>query len=233
MIDNKIESMTWHAAKLEDVLAELGAKPRDGLTAAQAAALLARHGPNQLPAPPRNSLLKRFLLQFHNVLIYVLLAAAIGTAILDEWIDTGVILGVVVINALIGVVQEGKAEKALDSIRAMLSQFARQNLPRLRPVGKHPLTPVAHAKSLPPAAVPSHPQILSQSGVIAPPQSTAVSTTRGNPQNLCSLRYLLCKNSGSPLLHPTPSIVVLRHLDPFPAERAVAPQLALLGLHVG
>ena len=124
MLDNKIESMTWHAAKLEDVLAELGTKPRDGLTAAQAAALLARHGPNQLPAPPRDSLLKRFLLQFHNVLIYVLLAAAIGTALLDEWIDTGVILGVVVINALIGVVQEGKAEKALDSIRAMLSPKA-------------------------------------------------------------------------------------------------------------
>ena len=89
MIDNKIESMTWHAAKPEDVLAELGTKPRDGLTAAQAAALLARHGPNQLPAPPRDRLLKRFLLQFHNVPIYVLLAAAIGTALLDEWIDTG------------------------------------------------------------------------------------------------------------------------------------------------
>ena len=124
MLGNKPESMTWHPAKLKDVLAALGTKPRDGLTAAQAAALLARHGPNQLPAPPRDSLLKRFLLQFHNVLIYVLLAAAIGTALLDEWIDTGVILGVVVINALIGVVQEGKAEKALDSIRAMLSPKA-------------------------------------------------------------------------------------------------------------
>jgi len=96
MIDNKIETITWHAAKLEEVLAELGTKPRDGLTAAQAAALLAPHGPNQLPAPPRDSLLKRFLLQFHNVLIYVLLAAAIGTALLDKWIDTGVILGTVV-----------------------------------------------------------------------------------------------------------------------------------------
>ena len=116
--------MTWHAAELEAVLAELGTDPRHGLSATQAAVLLARHGPNQLPSPPHDSLLKRFLLQFHNVLIYVLLAAAIGTALLDEWIDTGVILGVVVINALIGVVQEGKAEKALDSIRAMLSPKA-------------------------------------------------------------------------------------------------------------
>ena len=116
--------MNWHAATTEAVLAELGTDPKHGLSASAADERLARHGPNQLPAPPHDSLLKHFLLQFHNILIYVLLAAAIGTALLDEWIDTGVILGVVVINALIGVIQEGKAEKALDSIRALLSPKA-------------------------------------------------------------------------------------------------------------
>jgi P-type Ca2+ transporter type 2C len=55
------------------------------------------------------------------VLIYVLLAAASITALLDHWLDTWVILGVVVINALIGFLQEGKAEKALEGIRKMLS----------------------------------------------------------------------------------------------------------------
>jgi magnesium-transporting ATPase (P-type) len=66
----------------------------------------------------------RFLYQFHNVLIYVLLIAAMVTTALAHWVDTGVILGVVLINALIGFIQEGKAERALDAIRHMLSQQA-------------------------------------------------------------------------------------------------------------
>jgi calcium-translocating P-type ATPase len=116
--------MNWHATDAATVLAELGADPTHGLSSADAAARLEQHGPNQLPAAPGDTLFTRFLLQFHNVLIYILLAAAVGTALLGEWIDTSVIIGVVLINALIGVIQEGKAEKALDSIRAMLSPKA-------------------------------------------------------------------------------------------------------------
>ncbi len=66
----------------------------------------------------------RLLLQFHNVLIYVLLGAAVVTATLGHAVDTAVILGVVLINALIGFIQEGKAEKSLDAIRKMLSLHA-------------------------------------------------------------------------------------------------------------
>ena len=66
----------------------------------------------------------RFLLQFHNILIYVLLGSAVITAVLDHWIDTGVILAVVVANAVIGFIQEGKAEKAMDAIRHMLAPRA-------------------------------------------------------------------------------------------------------------
>ena len=69
-------------------------------------------------------MLARFALQFHNVLIYVLIGSAGITAGLGHWVDTGVILGVVLINAVIGFVQEGKAEKALDAIRSMLSLHA-------------------------------------------------------------------------------------------------------------
>ncbi len=66
----------------------------------------------------------RFFYQFHNVLIYVLIAASAVTAMLGHWVDASVILGVVLINAVIGFVQEGKAEDALRAIRQMLSPHA-------------------------------------------------------------------------------------------------------------
>jgi magnesium-transporting ATPase (P-type) len=67
---------------------------------------------------------RRFLRQFHNLLIYVLLAASITTAALGRFVDTGVILGVVLINALIGFIQEGKAEQALEAVRGLLAHRA-------------------------------------------------------------------------------------------------------------
>ncbi|MBR7358653.1 hypothetical protein G3W16_30005, partial [Klebsiella pneumoniae] len=67
----------------------------------------------------------RFLAHFNDVLIYVLLAAAVLTAVMGHWVDTLVILGVAVINALIGHVQESNAEKSLKSIRNMLASEAR------------------------------------------------------------------------------------------------------------
>lgn len=66
----------------------------------------------------------RFLHQFHNILLYVMMGAAVVTAVLGHWIDTCVLFAAVVINAVIGFVQEGKAESALDAIRAMLSPRA-------------------------------------------------------------------------------------------------------------
>ena len=66
----------------------------------------------------------RFLAQFHNVLIYVLIVSAAITAALGEWVDAGGIAGVIVINAIVGFIQEGKAEEALDAIRKMLSLSA-------------------------------------------------------------------------------------------------------------
>jgi magnesium-transporting ATPase (P-type) len=113
----------WHALQADVVLTDLESG-RQGLGSAEASARLARHGANVLPPAKRRGPLLRFLLQFHNVLIYVLLAAALVTALLGHWVDSGVILGVVVINALIGFLQEGKAESALEAIRSMLSPHA-------------------------------------------------------------------------------------------------------------
>ncbi|MCU0764721.1 MAG: HAD-IC family P-type ATPase [Burkholderiaceae bacterium] len=113
----------WHALAAPEVLARLQSTPQ-GLSAAEAAARLARHGRNELPPPSKRSALRRLLLQFHNLLIYVLLAAGAVTLLLGHFIDAGVIVAVVVINALIGFVQEGKAEQALEAVRAMLASHA-------------------------------------------------------------------------------------------------------------
>ena len=111
---------SWHSLPLSEVLAETVSSDR-GLTAAEAESRLRRYGPNRPRPPKRRSALVSFLLQFHNVLIYVLLGSAAITAAMQHWVDTAVILGVVIINALIGFLQEGKAERALDAIRKMLS----------------------------------------------------------------------------------------------------------------
>ncbi|MFO1420951.1 MAG: cation-transporting P-type ATPase [Candidatus Competibacteraceae bacterium] len=113
----------WHALPAEQVLRALETAA-GGLSEAEAARRLAIHGPNRLRPPKRRGPVVRFLLQFHNVLIYVLLASAAITAALGHAVDTGVILGVTIINAIVGFVQEGKAESALAAIRKMLSLHA-------------------------------------------------------------------------------------------------------------
>lgn len=112
-----------HARSSDACLSALGARP-EGLTGAEAARRLAEHGPNRLPEVQGRGPFLRFLMQFHNVLIYVLLGAAVVTAILQHWVDTGVILAVVCANAVIGFIQEGKAEAAMAAIRQMLAPRA-------------------------------------------------------------------------------------------------------------
>jgi magnesium-transporting ATPase (P-type) len=117
------ESELWHTLRGDEVMRRLEVT-HEGLDAQAAAARLAEYGPNRLPEAKRTGPWIRFLVQFHNILIYVLLAAGAVTALLQHWLDAGVILGVVLINALIGFIQEGKAEDALEAIRKMLSPRA-------------------------------------------------------------------------------------------------------------
>jgi len=112
-----------HATPATDCLADLASTP-DGLSAVEAMRRLAEHGPNRLPEVQGRGPLVRFLRQFHNVLIYVLIGAAVVTGALQHWVDTGVILAVVLANAVIGFIQEGKAEAAMAAIRAMLAPKA-------------------------------------------------------------------------------------------------------------
>ncbi|MBK5938742.1 carbonate dehydratase [Halochromatium roseum] len=114
----------WHALEASAVRQQLGGS-EEGLPRSEAERRLSEHGPNKLPeAKPRTPLM-RFLAQFHNVLIYVLIVAGVVTALLQHWLDAGVIFAVVLVNAIIGFVQEGKAEDALKAIRGMLSPTAR------------------------------------------------------------------------------------------------------------
>ena len=109
---------------VEQVLAHQQTQPQ-GLDRAEAQARLQKVGPNALPEKKGKPGWLRFLAHFNDVLIYVLLAAAVLTAVMGHWVDTLVILGVAVINALIGHIQESNAEKSLQSIRNMLSSEAR------------------------------------------------------------------------------------------------------------
>ncbi len=113
----------WHARSVEDIFKELDTD-ETGLSPEEAHDRLAVYGPNLLEPPKRPGPIQRFLAQFNNVLLYVLIGAAIVTALLGHWVDTGVIAGVVLINAIIGFIQEGKSEKALEAIQAMLSPQA-------------------------------------------------------------------------------------------------------------
>ncbi len=117
------KTLPWHALPAEEVLRRLDASA-DGLTSEEARSRRRRFGANRLPQGRRRPAWLRLLLQFHNVLIYVLLVAGIVTLTLGQIVDASVIFGVVVINALIGFLQEGRAERAMDAIRGMLAPKA-------------------------------------------------------------------------------------------------------------
>ena len=113
----------WHAIDLDAVYRELSSQA-DGLTQAEAERRLDEYGPNRLRPTKKRSPWVLFTNQFKNILIYVLLIAAGITVLIGHWVDAAVITAVVILNALIGFIQEGKAEKAIDAIRNMLSPQA-------------------------------------------------------------------------------------------------------------
>jgi len=120
---NSKTASAWHATSHIEVLNRV-VSSADGLTQSEAEARLEQNGPNLLPEGKSRSALQRFFSQCHNVLIYVLMVAACITAFLGHWVDSGVIFAVVIINAIIGYVQEGKAEDALRAIKNMMSSQA-------------------------------------------------------------------------------------------------------------
>ncbi|MCL2467181.1 MAG: HAD-IC family P-type ATPase, partial [Micrococcales bacterium] len=120
MIIDAVVSKAPHALSSDEVLRRL-TSTSDGLTSDDADQRLYANGRNELPEPSRPPAWRRFMAHFEDVLIYILLAAAVLKAVLAEWVDFTVILAVAVINALVGFLQEGRAQKALDSIKHMMS----------------------------------------------------------------------------------------------------------------
>lgn len=110
------DTLNWHSEQLETILHKLDANTTDGLQTTEAEKRLVQYGRNELSGKRQAGPLKRFLLQFHQPLLYILLGSTAVTFALGEWIDAAVIFGVVFINAVVGFIQEGNALKAIDAL---------------------------------------------------------------------------------------------------------------------
>ena len=122
-MDN-VTNSSWHALSVEEVLNKLVTNLQAGLTASRVLMCQQFYGSNQCLIKKDSSILWRFLRQFHNVLIYILLVSILIALCLEQWVDASVIFGVVILNAVFGFIQEGKAEKALVAIRNILAPTA-------------------------------------------------------------------------------------------------------------
>lgn len=109
----------WFSKSQKDVLNELGVNPATGLSEDEVKKRLEQFGLNKLKGKPKKSILALFLSQLKDMLIYVLIASAIITFIIHEYADSIIILLVIVLNAVIGVIQEFKAEKAVEALQKM------------------------------------------------------------------------------------------------------------------
>ena len=118
----------WFTKTPDQVMSELGADQRRGLTSRQAEERLEKHGPNRLEGAKKESLAKRFLNQMKDPMIIVLLAAAVLSLISsggEEWIEAVIILVIVIVNAIISISQENSAEKALEALQKMSAPLAK------------------------------------------------------------------------------------------------------------
>ncbi len=112
-------SQIWHTLEGSAVVQALHTSPQDGLTPEEARARLQSHGPNELAEAPRPGLLHNLIAQFNSFLVIVLIAAAVISAVLGDWIEAAVILAIVLLNAVLGLIQEHRAEQALDALRRL------------------------------------------------------------------------------------------------------------------
>jgi Ca2+-transporting ATPase len=118
------EEARWHHLETAEVTRLLDSDLRQGLSSDEAARRLKRFGPNTVSSREGIPEWKRFLFQFNQPLVYILLIACVVTAALGGWVDSGVILGVVLVNAIAGFIQENRAEKAIEALSRMVATEA-------------------------------------------------------------------------------------------------------------
>ncbi|MDK0979898.1 calcium-transporting P-type ATPase, PMR1-type [Clostridium perfringens] len=109
----------WYKKSKNEILKDLDVDEKNGLSSTEALRRLEKYGKNKLETKKKKTLFKQFLSQLKDVMIYILIIAAIISAFLGEISDALIILLVIIINAVIGVVQESKAEKALDALKEL------------------------------------------------------------------------------------------------------------------
>lgn len=119
-----LSQQQWHTLTPQEISQRLASGPVEGLTEAEAEKRQRQFGRNQLTAKPGKPPWLRFLSQFQQPLIYILLVAAAVMALLQDWVDAGVIFAVTLINAVIGYVQEAKAEGAIAALAAVVTTEA-------------------------------------------------------------------------------------------------------------
>lgn len=117
-------SFSWHMLDAEETLSRLNTTPHTGLSYSEAAIRLAKYGLNQLTEKPRPTFFQRVVGQLNNFVVILLIAAAVISAVLGEYVDAGAILTIVVLNAVLGVVQESRAEEALAALKKMAAPEA-------------------------------------------------------------------------------------------------------------
>jgi Ca2+-transporting ATPase len=117
-------SFSWHALSADQVLKELDTGLQSGLTNSEAARRLEQYGPNQLAEKPRPGFLKLVLDQLNNFVVILLIVAALISLLLGEYIDAGAIFAIVVLNSVLGVVQESRAEAALAALQKLAAPEA-------------------------------------------------------------------------------------------------------------
>jgi cation-transporting ATPase F len=118
------EKSNWHSLPPDEVLAKLESKLDHGLSAAEVTTRQQRHGSNEVTARRGRPAWLKFLLQFHQPLLYILLVAAGVSALLGEFVDAAVILGVVLVNAIVSYIQEAKAERAIGALSKLVTTEA-------------------------------------------------------------------------------------------------------------
>lgn len=121
----------WQTIKKEDVLREFGTNSKNGLTEEEVKKRQNKYGKNRLKDKPKENIFVKFIKQFNDFMIIILIIASIVSAVIstlqgqNDYIDSIIIIGIVILNALMGVIQEAKAEKSIEALKKMTPPHAK------------------------------------------------------------------------------------------------------------